>query len=71
MSKIIYPAVISFLALLTMGCQKDLVYENLYKGMQKREEIINPPPNEIPPEQQSYHEYKLEREKVLKEADSP
>lgn len=71
MTKIIYPAIFSFLILSTMGCHKDNVYENLYKGMQKREEIVNPSSDEIPPEQQSYHQYKLEREKVLKDADSP
>lgn len=60
---------LSFLCLfflLLVGCEKDRIYEGIYKGMQTREQIVNPSNEPIPQEQQSYDEYKREREDSLK-----
>ena len=55
--------------LLLAGCEKDRVYENIYEGMQKREQIVHPSNEPIPPEQPSYDAYKREREEVLEKDD--
>ncbi|MEN8135409.1 MAG: hypothetical protein ABFS18_07710 [Thermodesulfobacteriota bacterium] len=47
------------------GCEKERVYEGIYEGMQQRERIINPSNEPIPQEQQSYDEYKRERDEFL------
>ena len=49
------------------GCEKEMVYEGIYEGLKHREEIVNPSHDPIPEErQQSYDEYKREREESLK-----
>ena len=55
--------------MLVAGCEKDRVYENMYDGMIKREQILNRADEPIPQEQQSYDQYKKEREKSLKKDD--
>lgn len=55
--------------LILAGCEKESVYENIYEGMQKREQIVHPSNEPIPPEQQSYDAYKREREEVLEKDD--
>lgn len=53
------------LAIAAVGCTKDRVYENIYDGLQKRGEIINPSDEPIPPEPPSYDVYKKERAESL------
>lgn len=55
-----------FLILLA-GCEKDRVYEGIYEGMHKREQIVNPSDDPIPQEHQSYDEYKRDRDETLKQ----
>lgn len=60
---------LSFICLLSFfiaGCAKERVYENMYEGLKKREQIINPSNESISHEQPSYDEYKREREESLK-----
>lgn len=52
--------------ILLAGCKKDIVYEGIYEGMHKREQIVNPSNDPIPQEHQSYDEYKRDREETLK-----
>lgn len=54
------------LLLLTAGCTKERVYENVYQGLHQRERIVRPPDEPIPQEKQSYPEYQREREESLK-----
>ena len=54
------------LLLFIAGCTKERVYESIYEGMKQRERIVNPSNDPIPQEQQSYDEYKREREVFLK-----
>ena len=58
-------AIFCLFFILLPGCEKDRVYENIYDGLQKREQIVNPSNDPIPPEQQSYDAYKREREEIL------
>jgi len=51
-----------FLLSLTEACTKERVYENIFEGMQKREQIVNPSDEPIPPKQPNYEEYKRERD---------
>ena len=53
------------LLLFIAGCTKKIVYESIYEGMKQRERIINPSNDPIPQEQQSYDEYKREREEFI------
>jgi hypothetical protein len=48
------------------GCEKERVYENIYEGLKTREQIVNPSNDPIIQEQQSYDEYKIDREESLK-----
>ena len=60
---------LSFMFLLLVfvaGCEKERVYESIYEGMKQRERIVNPSNDPIPQKQQSYDEYKREREEFLK-----
>ena len=57
------------LLLFIAGCTKERVYESIYEGMKQRERIVNPSNDPIPQEQQSYDEYKREREVFLKKDD--
>jgi hypothetical protein len=43
----------------------DRVYENIYKGLQKREQIVNPSDEPIPQEHPGYEQYKRERKESL------
>jgi hypothetical protein len=45
--------------------KKERVYESIYEGMKQRERIVNPSNDPIPQEQQSYDEYKREREEFI------
>ena len=54
------------LLLFIAGCTKERVYESIYEGMKQRERIVNPSNDPIPQEQQSYDEYKREREVFVK-----
>jgi len=54
------------LLLFIAGCTKERVYEGIYEGMKQRERIVNPSNDPIHQEQQSYDEYKREREVFLK-----
>jgi hypothetical protein len=49
------------------GCTKDRVYENIYEGMQDREQMVNPADDPIPPERQRYNAYKRERARALEQ----
>ena len=53
------------LLLFIAGCTKERVYESIYEGMKQRERIVNPSNDPIPQEQQSYDEYKREREEFI------
>jgi|GEM_PF-2695056 len=55
--------------ILVAGCEKDSVYENIYEGLQKREQIVNPSNDPSSQEQQSYDAYKREREENLNNED--
>jgi hypothetical protein len=61
-----YLLFIGLLLLSIAGCAKEKIYESMYEGMKKREQIVNPSNEPIPQEQPSYDEYKREREKSLK-----
>jgi len=65
--KLKYLFFIALLSLLMPGCSKERVYENIYEGMQQREQIVNPPDDPVPPKHPSYDEYKREREEILKD----
>ena len=66
--KLKYLFFICFLVLVA-GCEKERVYENIYDGMMKREQILNREDKPIPQEQPSYDQYKKERAKSLKDED--
>ncbi|MFH1216797.1 MAG: hypothetical protein V1706_09900 [Pseudomonadota bacterium] len=55
--------------LFVAGCEKERVYENIYEGMKKREQIVNPSDEPIPEQQPSFDEYQRAREDALKEDD--
>jgi hypothetical protein len=57
----------ALLIIAAAGCTKDRVYENIYEGMQNREQIVNPADDPIPPTQPSYDAYKRERAKALQQ----
>lgn len=51
------------------GCSKEGFYEEMYRGLQQREEIAHPAADPFPPEQPSYETYRREREEVLRRAE--
>lgn len=54
------------LTLLACGCTPtDTVYRNLYEGMQKREEMVNPSAEPIPQDAITYDAYKRERDTII------
>ena len=57
--------IISLLAVIA-GCTKERIYENIYDGLQKREEIVHPSDEPTIDKQQSYEAYKRERAESLK-----
>ena len=61
---------ICMLFLCLVGCEKDQVYEGLYVGMQHREHIVNPDQDSDLQEQQSYDQYKRERDESLGKDDN-
>ena len=51
--------------LVMAGCARERVYENIYNGLQKREQIVNPADGPIPQDQPSYGQYKRQRADIL------
>lgn len=64
--KLKYLSSICLLLLFIAGCTKERVYENIYEGLKRREQIVNPSSDPIHQKQQSYDEYKRERDELLK-----
>ena len=64
-----YLSSLCLLSLFIAGCAKDRVYGNMYEGLKKREQIVNPSNGSISQEQLSYDEYKREKEDSLKKDD--
>ena len=67
--KFVYLLFLCLLLMFMVGCSKERAYENIYEGLKKREQIVNPSNEPIPREQQSYHEYVREREEVLQDSE--
>ncbi|MBT3311782.1 MAG: hypothetical protein HN737_13925 [Desulfobacterales bacterium] len=61
-----YLLFIFFLLVFIAGCEKERVYQSIYEGMNARERIINPSNDPNHNEQQSYDQYKREREESFK-----
>lgn len=51
------------------GCSKERAYENIYEGLKKREQIVNPSNEPVTRQQQSYREYIREREEILQDSE--
>jgi hypothetical protein len=51
---------IFLLIIAVAGCEKERVYENIYDGLHRREEIVNPSDDPVPAGQPSYDAYKKE-----------
>jgi hypothetical protein len=50
------------------GCtSREKVYENMYEGLQKHEQIVNPADEPVPPSPPDYSEYQRDRKKILQE----
>lgn len=59
---------ILFTTILIGSCSsKEQVQKAIYDGLKAREQILDQSPEPIPKEYPSYHDYQLEREKLLKE----
>jgi len=58
--------IVLFLAA-TCCSRRERVYENMYEGLQMREQIVNPTEEPVPPPPPDYREYKRDREKILQE----
>ncbi len=63
--KVCHLSFLSLLFLTLLGCDKENVYEGIYKGMLQREEMVHPSNEPIPSEQPTYEEYRKEREETL------
>lgn len=60
------------LALLAVGCTPSArVYRNMYDGLQKREQMVNPNGGPMSQESSSYDAYQREREEILKKEPPP
>jgi hypothetical protein len=50
------------------GCtSRERVYENIYEGLQMREQIVNPSQEPVPPRPPDYSVYKRDREDILQD----
>ena len=65
------PVTLALALLAFSGCSPaEKVYRNMYDGLQKREQMVNPSDDLLPRENSSYDAYTKEREEILKK-DSP
>lgn len=65
MMKLYSLMVFSLLVTMLAACSKDRVYGNLYDGLQKREQMVNPATSPAGAEQQSYDGYQRDRARSL------
>ncbi len=57
--------VLCLLATLVAACAKERVYGNIYEGLNKREELVNPGHGPDTAEPRSYEAYRRERARAL------
>lgn len=58
--------VVWLLCFFVAGCTREQVYENVYEGLQKREQLVHPSDGPIQREHQSFYAYQRERQESLK-----
>lgn len=61
----IFPVILCLLALIFTGCSREIFYENMYHGMQKSDEMLDPAADPAPVEEKPrYDQYKKDRDEI-------